>query len=162
MNKYIFIIIAAVVILAVGIGYKKFGGGEQSIATGEVKEITITAQKNKWNWDPEDIVVNQGDTVKLTIINQDDYDHGFAIDAFGISQRVPALATIQAQFVATVVGDFPFYCSVPCGEGIVDGKTRGHFDQVGKVRVLAAGAAGPSANSEQASSEQSGGAFERL
>ncbi|MCI0542309.1 hypothetical protein L0Y69_00950, partial [bacterium] len=70
---------------------------------------------------------------------------------------VPALATIEAEFVATVVGDFPFYCSVPCGEGEVAGKTRGHFDQVGKVRVIAAGAA----SEETPGSESGATTFER-
>jgi cytochrome c oxidase subunit 2 len=137
MNKYIYILIAMVAILGVGVAYKNFGADKDKAAvnTGAVKEITITAQKNKWNWTPEDIVVNQGDTVKLTIVNEDEYDHGIAIDAYGISQRVPALGTIEAEFVATQPGDFPFYCSVPCGEGEVDGTKRGHFDQVGKIHV---------------------------
>ncbi|MBI2120857.1 MAG: cupredoxin domain-containing protein [Parcubacteria group bacterium] len=137
MNKYIYLIIAMVVILGVGVAYKNFGADKSKAAltTGVVKEITIRAEKNKWNWSPEDITVNQGDTVKLTIINEDEYDHGIAIDAYGISQRVPALGTIEAEFVATQPGDFPFYCSVPCGEGDVDGKKRGHFDQVGKIHV---------------------------
>lgn len=137
MNKYIYLIIGMVLILGVGVAYKNFGQKKENIGmhTGGVKEITIRAQKNKWNWYPEDITVNQGDTVKLTIINEDEYDHGIAIDAYGISQRVPALGTIEAEFVATQPGDFPFYCSVPCGEGVVDGKPRGHFDQVGKIHV---------------------------
>lgn len=137
MNKYIYLLIGMVAILGVGVAYKNFVADKSKAAltTGVVKEITITAQKNKWNWSPEDIVVNQGDLVKLTIINEDEYDHGLAIDAYGISQRVPALGTIQAEFVATQPGDFPFYCSVPCGEGEVDGTKRGHFDQVGKIRV---------------------------
>lgn len=137
MNKYIYLIIGMVAILSIGVAYKNFGADKSKAAltTGVVKEITITAQKNKWNWSPEDIVVNQGDLVKLTIVNEDEYDHGIAIDAYGISQRVPALGTIEAEFVATQPGDFPFYCSVPCGEGDVDGVKRGHFDQVGKIHV---------------------------
>lgn len=134
MNKYILIIIAALVLLGGGMAAKKFGGGKGA-DTGVVREFTITAQENKWNWDPDEIEIDQGDTVKLTIINEDSYDHGFAIDAYGISQRIPANGTINVEFVATRPGDFPFYCSVPCGEGEVDGAKRGHFDQVGKIRV---------------------------
>jgi len=71
----------------------------------------------------------------MTVINEDDYDHGIAIDAFGITQRMPANSTVKVEFVATQAGDFPFYCSVPCGEGIVDGKKRTHFDMIGKLHV---------------------------
>ena len=71
----------------------------------------------------------------ITVINEDEYDHGFAIDAFGISQRMPALSTIKINFVVTKAGDFPYYCSVSCGSGIVDGEKRGHFDQIGKLHV---------------------------
>ena len=86
----------------------------------------------------DSVNANQGDTVKMTIVNEDEYDHGIAIDAFGISQRVPAKGTINLQFVATQPGEFPYYCSVPCGEGEVDGVKRGHFDQVGRMKVKAA------------------------
>lgn len=134
MNKYILIIIAALVLLGGGMAVKKFGGGKAE-DTGVVRELTITAQENKWNWNPDEIEIDQGDTVKITIINEDNYDHGFAIDAYGISQRIPANGTINVEFVATRPGDFPFYCSVPCGEGEVEGEKRGHFDQVGKIRV---------------------------
>ena len=133
-NKYFLIILAAVLLLAGGVAYKKFGA-EKSSATGVIREFTVVAQKNQWNWDPDEILIDQGDTVKITIKNEDDYDHGFAIDAYGISQRIPAGGTIFVEFVATQPGDFPFYCSVPCGEGEVDGEKRGHFDQVGKIRV---------------------------
>ena len=78
--------------------------------------------------------------VVMTVINEDEYDHGVSIDAYGISQRMPAMSTIKVEFVATQAGDFPFYCSVPCGACEsnaceVDGKRRGHFDMIGKLRV---------------------------
>ncbi|TSC67022.1 MAG: cytochrome c oxidase subunit II [Parcubacteria group bacterium Gr01-1014_72] len=140
MNKYALIIIALVVIVAGGIVYKSFFVAEvdKPISTGIVREITITARENSWLWDPPEFEANQGDTLKMTIVNEDEYDHGFAIDAFGVSQRVPAKATITVEFVATQPGEFPYYCSVPCGEGEVNGVKRGHFDQVGKMKVRSA------------------------
>ena len=137
MNKYLILIIIAVVLMGAGIGYRAFFLPKSSVpvTTGKVREITITSQKNKWNFNPELIEVDRGDTVKLTVINEDNYDHGFALDAFGISQRMPANSTIHIEFVVTQEGDFPYYCSVPCGDGIVDGKKRGHFDMVGRIHV---------------------------
>ena len=105
------------------------------VETGVIKDFTITAKKDEWRFIPETIEVDRGDKVRLTIINEDEYDHGLAIDAFGVSQRMPAKSTINVEFVVTQIGDFQYYCSVPCGEGVVDGKKRGHFDMVGKIHV---------------------------
>ena len=137
MNKYLILIIVAIVLIGGGIGYSAFLLPKSSVpvTTGNVREITITSQKDKWNFNPDFIEVDRGDTVKFTVINEDNYDHGIAIDAFGISQRMPANSTIHIEFVVTQEGDFPYYCSVPCGDGVVDGKKRGHFDMVGRIHV---------------------------
>ncbi len=137
MNKYFIIIIIAVLLIGGGVAYKKYGVQESDRpqTTGAVKEITITAKKNEWRWEPEEFEAVQGDKIILTVINEDDYDHGIAIEAFGVSQRIPANGKIVTEFVVTQPGEFPYYCSVPCGEGEVDGKIRGHFDQIGTIRV---------------------------
>jgi heme/copper-type cytochrome/quinol oxidase subunit 2 len=135
-NKYIILLIVLVILVGAGFAYKQFSGKVAVQETGAVQEYTIYARKNKWNWDPETFSVNQGDRVQLTVINEDDYDHGFAIDQFGVSQRLPARGTIRVEFLATSAGEWPYYCSVSCGAGIVDGKERGHFDQIGKMGVL--------------------------
>lgn len=136
MNKYVGIALAVFFLLAVGVGYKMVQPkGSQPLSTGNVKNITITALKDKWLLTPENVTVNQGDTVNLTVVNEDDYDHGLAIDAYGISQRMPAKSTINISFTATNPGDFPMYCSVPCGEGVVEGKKRTHFDMISTLHV---------------------------
>ncbi len=141
MNKYITLGIVLLVLIAGGIGFRYFSGSAgRPLDTGVVREFTVTAKKDQWKFEPEVIDVNQGDKVIITVVNEDSYDHGFSIDAFGISQRIPAKGTIVIQFVATQPGDFEFYCSVPCGSGIVDGKERGHFDQIGKLHVTPASA----------------------
>jgi len=109
--------------------------GSAPVSTGVVREITIISRENHWNFEPEIANVDQGDKIIMTVINEDDYDHGIAIDAFGVSQRMPANSTIVIEFVATQEGEFPYYCSVPCGDGIVDGEKRGHFDMIGKMHV---------------------------
>ena len=137
MNKYPLIIGAVILIVIVGAVYRTFFLSEESkpVTTGVIREITITAVQNEWRFVPEEIEVDRGDKIILTVINEDDYDHGISIDAFGISQRMPANSTIKVEFVATQLGDFPFFCSIPCGEGIVDGKKRSHFDMIGKLHV---------------------------
>lgn len=137
MNKYFVLIGIVVVIIGGGIFYRAFLLPESSVpvVTGKTREITIVASKDRWAFEPEVIEAERGDKIIATIINEDNYDHGIAIDAFGVSQRMPANGTIKVDFVVTQEGDFPFYCSVPCGEGEVDGKKRGHFDMVGKIHV---------------------------
>lgn len=138
MNKYIYVSAIALLVLAGGILYRLFLIPEASlpcVPTGNVRNITITAKQNEWRFLPEFIEVDCGDKISMTVINEDEYDHGIAIDAFGISQRMPAKATIKIDFNATQGGDFPFYCSVPCGEGEVNGEHRTHFDMIGKMHV---------------------------
>ena len=137
MNKYITIGIILVVVLAGGILYRTYLLPESSkpVSTGKVREITITAEKNEWRFAPDTIEIERGDLVKMTAINEDDYDHGIAIDAFGISQRMPANSTITFEFVATQAGDFQYYCSVPGGEGETEGEHRTHFDMIGTITV---------------------------
>ena len=137
MNKYLIILIIFGLIIGGGFFYSKFIKSEESkpIETGAVKNFTMVAKKNEWRFVPDQIEVEQGDKVNITITNEDDYDHGITIEAFGISQRIPAKSTIKISFVATQVGDFTYFCSVPCGEGVVNGEKRGHFDQFGKITV---------------------------
>mgnify|MGYP001608292828 FL=1 len=137
MNKYILIIGAAVLLIIGGVVYRIFLIPETSkpVTTGKVRHVTVAAKKDEWRFVPETIEVERGDKVIVTAINEDSYDHGIGIDAFGISQRMPANETIKFEFVVTQEGDFPFYCSVPCGEGEVGGVKRTHFDMIGKLHV---------------------------
>ncbi|OHA14325.1 MAG: hypothetical protein A3G49_05890 [Candidatus Sungbacteria bacterium RIFCSPLOWO2_12_FULL_41_11] len=137
MNKYFIIIGIVVLVLVGGIAYRAFLIPESSkpVTTGKERHITIIAKKNEWKFIPEDIEVERGDKIIMEVINEDEYDHGIAIDALGVSQKMPALSTIKFDFVATQEGDFPFFCSVPCGEGEVEGHKRTHFDMIGKLHV---------------------------
>ena len=137
MNKYIIIVIVLVLIIGSGAVYRAVFVPEleKAIVTGIERSISIVTFENTWKFEPEFVEADQGDKIIFTITNRDDYDHGFAIDAFGISQRMPAKSTIQIEFVVTKAGDFPYYCSVSCGSGLVDGKKRGHFNQVGRLHV---------------------------
>ncbi|MDP3735033.1 MAG: cupredoxin domain-containing protein [bacterium] len=137
MNKYLIIAIIAVVVIGGGIFYRTTLLSEERVPvrTGVVREVTVVAKKDEWRFVPEEIEINRGDHVVMTVINEDDYDHGIAIDSYGVSQRMPANSTRVIEFDATQPGDFPFYCSVPCGEGEVDGVLRTHFDMIGRLHV---------------------------
>lgn len=82
----------------------------QSVA----REIQMTAKK--FEFTPGVITVEKGEHVKLTITALD-RDHGFALTAFGIRQRLPKGVPTTIEFDADKVGTFPFHCSVFCGIG---------------------------------------------
>jgi heme/copper-type cytochrome/quinol oxidase subunit 2 len=97
------------------------------------------------------ITVEKCDRVTLKVFNEDNFDHGVAIDALGISQRLPANGPIVVNFIASKSGEFQFYCSVSCSDskstgnlkdGVVQagpytGIFRGHFEHIGKFIVNA-------------------------
>ncbi len=86
-----------------------------------VKEFKMTAKK--WEFIPDTITVNEGDTVKLEI-ESIDVTHGFGLSAFGINENLNAGETVNIEFVADKKGEFKFFCSVFCGSGHsqMDGK----------------------------------------
>ncbi len=152
MNKYIILSIVLVLILGGGMIYKKTTDTDNCTQeNGSDVVMTVLSKKLEWRFEPEAITVKKCDRVKLTVINEDNFDHGVAIDAFGISQRLPANGTINIAFVASKEGEFPFYCSVSCSDsqstgdlpggtiqtGPYTGTVRGHFEHIGKFIVEA-------------------------
>lgn len=137
MNKYFIIAGIVVLILVGGVIYRVFLISDESrpVVTGVIREVTVTTGVDQWKFFPEFLEVDQGDKIIMTLINEDSYDHGIGIDAFGVSQRMPANSTIKVEFVVTRAGDFPFFCSVPCGEGNVGGEKRTHFDMISNIHV---------------------------
>ncbi len=82
--------------------------------TDNVKEISITARQ--WKFDPDPIIVNKGDNVKLNI-KSIDVTHGFSLPDFGINSKLNPGQTTMVEFTADKTGTFTFFCSVQCGEG---------------------------------------------
>lgn len=129
-NKYLQLLIFAILLFTSGFVYSKFYRPSeigQVQATGNVVEIEMRVLENQWDWSPEIIKVKAGDKVRLKIYNEDAYDHGFAIDVFGINRRLFPKQTTLVEFMALSAGGFNFYCSVPCGGG--------HYDQTGLIIV---------------------------
>jgi heme/copper-type cytochrome/quinol oxidase subunit 2 len=88
---------------------------------------------------PGVIVVNQGDTVNVSVRNTDDMSHGFAIAAYDLNVAInpgqdqpngsitPYTTSVQP-FTASKPGVFRWFCTTPCGPG--------HFEMVGQLVVL--------------------------
>ncbi|MDP2974102.1 MAG: cupredoxin domain-containing protein [Candidatus Diapherotrites archaeon] len=79
-----------------------------------LKEFDITAKQ--FSFEPEEITVEFGDRVKLSITSPD-VEHSFALPEFNVNKTIPAGQTVTVEFVAEKKGRFTFYCSVYCGAG---------------------------------------------
>lgn len=97
-----------------GIAFLLCGVFAQAYGQGAAREFQMTAKD--FEFTPRVIEVSQGDHIKLTITALD-RDHGFALPAFGIKQRLKKGAPTVIEFDADKAGTFPFHCSVFCGMG---------------------------------------------
>ncbi|HII72094.1 TPA: cytochrome c oxidase subunit II [Candidatus Woesearchaeota archaeon] len=81
---------------------------------GEVREFTMTAKQ--WEFQPDTVEVNQGDTVKLKITSSD-VAHGIALPDFDVNENLEPGNEVIIEFVADKKGEFSFWCNIPCGSG---------------------------------------------
>lgn len=138
MKKFLIIGILLAIVFAVGIFYRQIllpKTLKTVPETGKTIKIEMRAKENQWRFEPDNIEIQAGDKVILNVFNEDDYDHGLAIEAYGINKRMPPKSWVKIEFTANRLGDFPFYCSVPCGGGEVNGGKRNHYDMIGKIIV---------------------------
>jgi nitrosocyanin len=63
-------------------------------------------------WLPSNLMVHEGDTVELTLINKLDEPHGFQLAVFGIEEVVPPKAQSTVRFTAAKTGVYPFVCQM--------------------------------------------------
>lgn len=87
--------------------------------TDNIQEISVTAKK--WKFDPDQIIVNKGERIKLSI-KSIDVAHGFSLPDFDINTRLEPGETKVVEFIANKAGTFSFFCSVYCGSGHSDMK----------------------------------------
>ena len=102
-----------------GVSAPGFEGIEEAVVNTEgntenVKEISVTARQ--WEFDPNPIIVNKGDKVKLSIKSVD-VAHGFSLPDFGINKRLEPGKIETVEFIADKSGQFTFFCNVVCGSG---------------------------------------------
>ncbi len=95
-----------------------------NLFAAETKTFQITAKQYEFTPDP--IEVNQGDTVVLNV-TAIDKDHGFGIKALNIDQKLPKGETQTIEFVADKKGEFTISCTKFCGFG--------HFGMKAKLIV---------------------------
>ena len=92
---------------------------------GSLRQFEVTA--TQFQFDPNRIVVNQGDRVRI-VFRSTDVDHGFAVEDYDVDVEIPASGEpVTVEFVVDRAGVFAFACSEYCG--------RGHFEMTGTLLV---------------------------
>ncbi len=77
---------------------------------GAVKEFTVTG--SNFSFDPKEIKVKKGDTVKILFKNADGF-HDWRVDEFNAAtKKIKGGEQDSVQFVAEKAGTFEYYCSV--------------------------------------------------
>lgn len=83
----------------------------------ESKTVEIDIIARQWEFVPDEITVNEGDTVVLHITSED-VTHGFSLPQFsGASGAINPGEETTIEFVADKAGTYDFHCSIFCGSG---------------------------------------------
>jgi len=103
--------------------------GKPPALTGKVENgvRVIEMKAFRYSYDPDTVVVKEGQPVRL-VITSTDVEHGIGIDAFKVNKVLPAHKATTVQFTPNKTGEFAFYCTVYCGPG--------HADMKGKLTVV--------------------------
>lgn len=82
------------------------------------KTFNVTARRFSFDFSPSPFVVNQGDSVTLTITSTD-VTHGFFLQHYAENSRtLNRNQTVTIQFIADLPGSFSYFCTVSsCGSG---------------------------------------------
>jgi heme/copper-type cytochrome/quinol oxidase subunit 2 len=96
---------------------------DDALASGKlvdgVREIDVTA--TRYFWDPREIIVNEGERVRLNVATVDT-PHGFEIEGFNIpgydiNTKIEKGKPISVEFDADRQGSWEVICTVYCGAG---------------------------------------------
>jgi plastocyanin len=97
--------IAVVILLAMLVVHP----GQAEAADQQFTLINVIFDDTKI-WLPSTLIVQEGDTVELTLINQLDVPHGFRIDTFGVEAVINAKSKSTVKFTAQGAGIHPYVC----------------------------------------------------
>ena len=87
----------------------------------------IQVRAKKYEFIPGEIVVRQGEKVRLDL-SSEDVTHGIELSEFKVDQRIEPGKPVSVEFIAAKAGTYAFHCSVFCGMG--------HMSMRGKLEVL--------------------------
>ena len=91
--------------------------GEQPLSGTVQNGVRVIMMKaRRYEFDPSEITVKQGETVRLEITSED-VTHGIDIEGFDIDRKLPPGKEVTVEFTPEKAGPHHFHCSVYCGPG---------------------------------------------
>jgi plastocyanin len=85
---------------------------EEVMQATEDEVVLIEMEAGDFSFDPDEIIVNLGDTVRIGM-KAADLMHDFVIDELNVQSAVIAAGeTTTIEFVADQIGEFEYYCSI--------------------------------------------------
>ena len=85
-------------------------------ARGKRPDVTVAMEARKFQFDPPEVRVKEGQVVELQLVATD-RKHGFELESFGIRTELPEGHPVTVFFVANRRGEFVFRCTIFCGLG---------------------------------------------
>ena len=116
MNRKFLLLFLSILAIFV-VGCNTATGGYALATSGDFKEFNTAIQNFQYN--PESINVNFGDTVRINIKNNDGVTHGINLPVFGVNEFVRPGQTKTIQFVAKQRGNPETFCSTDHGEKLL-------------------------------------------
>ena len=119
-RKYFMILLSIITIFIIGCKSASNTSGYAPapvVSADGVKEFNTAIQN--FQYDPQTINVNFGDTVRINIKNNDRVGHGISLPVFGVNTGVSPGQTTTIQFVANQRGNPETFCSTDHGEKLL-------------------------------------------
>ena len=91
------------------------GTGLGSSLPSYTQEIKIGARQ--FEFQPSEISVKAGQTVRIIVTNEDNVDHGFTIPALNLTALRTTARKAVLEFTPQQPGTYEFECQVRCGMG---------------------------------------------
>jgi len=88
-------------------------GEEEPQPETQPEEVFVNVTAGEGYFDPDVIVVEEGQDVTVEIENVSDVDHTFTIDELGIDVSLAPGEQEEVTFTAAEEGTFEFYCDEP-------------------------------------------------
>lgn len=88
-------------------------GSAPATELSETPEAVIEIELQDMRFHPQQLQLEKDQPTALFLINRDDYQHAFDVDALDIHVTVPAHSSTIAFVQPTQSGQFPLYCGIP-------------------------------------------------
>ena len=83
------------------------------IAGEEAEVVQFTIVGGDYSFTPDNIIVDEGDTVRITFVNEGSHSHNFSFETLDYGTETLGTGESQTvEFTAPAAGTYTFYCSI--------------------------------------------------